>query len=333
MFRNQDLKWMTLAMLAVTLSAGALVFWRDINAGIFALTGMLLLDGLFLAFTARRYREITQLTFYLTQLQKGGGLLDIRDNREGELSILKNDIYKMALTLSEQAELLKKDKKYLAGAIADISHQLKTPLTSIIVMTDLLSDNSLPEEKRKEFTKVIHSQLERIEWLVSSLLKLSKIDAGAVAFRQDDIIIRELVEKALEPLWIPMELKEQTARIDIPDGIVLKGDFYWLREAVLNILKNSVEHTKKEGKLQISCTENPVHTALIIEDNGNGIAAEDLPHIFERFYKGKNASPDSVGIGLAMAKAVLQNHNARIEVRSVPGRGTRFTVKFYKQVV
>ena len=172
-----------------------------------------LLIGCSLLFTRWRYREIEKLSGYLRQISGGDYSLDVRDNHEGELSILKNDIYKVTLMLSEQSSLLQQDKIKLTDAISDISHQLKTPLTSMMVMADLLSDAELPAEKRTEFTHNIRIQLERIEWLVSSLLKLSKIDAGTVQFKKDQIAVEKLIQKALEPVLIPMDIKEQTVSI------------------------------------------------------------------------------------------------------------------------
>src|SRR5699024_2448927 len=207
----------------------------------------------------------------------------------GELSILKNNIYKVTLMLAEQGELLKKDKIHLTEALSDISHQLKTPLTSMTVMVDLLSDPQLSSEKRSEFIHTIMRQLERIEWLVSSLLKLSKIDAGTAIFKQDQVFVQELIEKALDPVLIPIEIKEQTISITGDEKVSFIGDLNWTVEALTNILKNCVEHTQAGGRIALSFTENVLFTELIIQDDGKGIAKEDLPYLFNRFYKGKNA--------------------------------------------
>ena len=332
-FRNREYRLLFTSLLTVSVVFPTACFFLSAAAGWLALAGTLLLDGIFLWFTTRRYRELARLSDYLVAIRHGDYSLDVRDNQEGELSILKNDIYKVTLRLSEQAELLQKDKKYLADSLADISHQLKTPLTSLLMMTDLLADEGLPAAKRAEFTAALRDQLGRIEWLVSSLLKLSRIDAGAVAFRRDELELSHLLSRAFLPLRIPMELKNQTLALEGTEGVWVRGDENWLCEALVNILKNCVEHTPEGGRLVVSCMENPIHTAIVIQDSGSGIAPEDLPHIFERFYRGRNASPESVGIGLAMAKAVLLNQDATVEVESEPGHGTRFTIKFLKQIV
>lgn len=283
-----------------------------------------------LFFTRRRYREIKKLSGYLQQISAGDYTLDVRDNYEGELSILKSNIYKVTSMLANQGSLLKEDKKHLTDAISDISHQLKTPLTSMMVMADLLDNSDLPVEKRAEFTRNIHAQLERIEWLVSSLLKLSKIDAGSVIFKKDPIEIDDLIKKITKPFLIQMDIKEQVLSFKSDNSVTFKGDFNWIAEALINIMKNCVEHTQIGGKITISSYENALFTEIVITDNGPGIAKEDIPYLFQRFYKGQNASDDSVGIGLAMAQQIITNQNGDIEVISEQGKGTEFRVKFYK---
>jgi signal transduction histidine kinase len=284
-----------------------------------------------LIFTRWRYREIEKLSGYLRKISSGDYSLDVRDNHEGELSILKNDIYKVTLMLSEQGQLLKRDKIRLTEAISDISHQLKTPLTSMTVMVDLLSDAKLPDEKRMEFTHNISMQLERIDWLVSSLLKLSKIDAGTVVFKQDKIMVRELIQKALDPVLIPMDIKEQIVSIKGGKAVSFRGDLNWTVEALINILKNCVEHTQQGGEIRITFSENTLFTEVIIADNGKGILKEDLPYIFNRFYKGRSASEDSIGIGMAMAHSIITSQQGDIEVKSEEGKGTEFLIKLYRQ--
>jgi signal transduction histidine kinase len=315
---------LTAAIAASFLSPAALVLT--------ILVSTLLISCCFL-YTRWRYRKIEKLSEYLRQISAGNYSLDVRDNREGELSILKNEIYKVTIKLSEQSELLKKDKIKLTNAISDISHQLKTPLTSMMVMSDLLSEDRLPNAKRSEFTNNIRIQLERIDWLVSSLLKLSRINAGTVLFKQESVIVYKLIQKALEPLLIPIDIKELKVSIYRDDKVSFLGDFNWTAEALINILKNCVEHTPNGGQIEIIFSDNPLFTEIVITDNGIGIAKDDLPNIFKRFYKGKNASDGSVGIGLAMSYSIIKSQNGTIEVKSKPGEGTQFRIKFYKQVI
>ena len=333
LLRNREVKIFLLAMSLITVVATVAAAFISPLAAVATFITSVLLMGCSLCFTNWRYNEIEKLSGYLRQVSSGDYSLDIRDNQEGELSILKNDIYKVTLMLSEQGSLLQREKLRLTDAIADISHQLKTPLTSMMVMADLLSDVRLPEEKRTEFTRKIRMQLERIEWLVSSLLKLSKIDAGTVVFRNDPVKIKTLIQKAVEPALIPMDIKEQTLLIDGDEEASFTGDLNWTTEALINIMKNCVEHTPAGGTISISFTENALFTEVVIADDGRGIPKEDIPYIFKRFYKGKGASEESVGIGLAMAHSIISNQNGDIEVKSGEGQGTRFRIKFYKQTV
>jgi signal transduction histidine kinase len=294
----------------------------------------------FYLFLKSQYTRIREVTNYAKLVQAKDYSLDIRDNSEGDISILKNEIYKITTMLREQAESLQKDKLGLSNSIADISHQLKTPLTSLFVMNDLLAGNPDPNTK-KEFLQRIEAQLERMQWLVSSLLKLSKLDAGTVVMKKELISARILAERALESLKVQIEQKSiqvfiGSSSINKADGNIsdmeLIGDFNWTLEALINILKNCVEHTPRGGSISIIFESNPIYNSIVISDNGIGIDKEDLPHIFQRFYKGKNAGDDSVGIGLAMAKAIINEQNGDVSIDSEPGEGTTFTIQFYKSI-
>ncbi|WP_340395594.1 HAMP domain-containing sensor histidine kinase [Paenibacillus sp. FSL E2-0177] len=333
MLRNREFRWLLLTMTTISLLAIiGTAFISSAAMGITAVTSVLLI-GCCLLFTRWRYREIEKLSGYLRQISSGNYSLDVRDNQEGELSILKNDIYKVTLMLSEQRLLLQEDKIKLTNAISDISHQLKTPLTSMTVMADLLSDPDLDVEKRIEFTRKISLQLDRIGWLVSSLLKFSKIDAGTIQFKKDSIKVKKLVQKSMEPILIPMDIKEQRIQIEGEDATSFIGDCNWTTEAMINILKNCVEHTPAGGEITISFAENTLFTEIVITDNGKGIPKAEIPYIFKRFYKGTNANEDSVGIGLALAQSIITEQNGTIDVVSEVGKGTQFRIKFYKQVI
>lgn len=333
MLRNREIQILLLVMCSIGLTAIVAVAFISSVAAALVFIASVLLIGSSLLFTRWRYRELEKLSVYLHEISSGNYSLDVRDNQEGELSILKNDIYKVTLMLSEQRSLLQQDKIQLTDAISDISHQLKTPLTSMTVMADLLSGPDLPPAKRTEFTGNIRIQLERIDWLVSSLLKLSKIDAKTIQFKKDRISVKKLIQKAVEPVLIPMDIKEQMISIKGDDNVTFLGDLNWTTEAVINILKNGVEHTHEGGAIAISFSENALFTEIIIADNGKGIPKEDLPYIFKRFYKGKNASEGSIGIGLAMAHSIITSQNGVIDVTSDSEKGTRFRIKFYKQVI
>ncbi|MGM0898233.1 MAG: sensor histidine kinase [Bacillota bacterium] len=334
MLRNREIRLFLIALILIS-SVGTAITAMFISVAatwsVFAMSLALIITSLI--FTWWRYREIERLSGFLQKISGGDFQLDVRDNREGELSLLKTQIYKVTKMLSEHGTLLSEDKGKLTNAISDISHQLKTPLTSMMVMADLLRDSDLDDAKRSEFIRNLHVQLERMDWLVSSLLKLSKIDAGTIQFKQDRIPVSALIEKAVEPLLIPMDIKMQELEIEGDPDAAFTGDLNWTTEAVINILKNCVEHTGEGGKLTIRYSENTLYTDIRIEDNGSGISRKDLPYIFKRFYKGENAGDDSVGIGLAMAYSIITSQSGDIEVASTPNEGTRFHIKFYKQVI
>lgn len=274
--------------------------------------------------------KLKELDRYLLTVLAGNYNLDIRDYEDGILSSLKNDVYKMSVLLKEDKERALEQQKYLESVLSDISHQLRTPLTSMYVMNDLLSDGKVRGKQKKEILNKNRAQLERIEWLITTLLKMSRIDAGTVTFKEEKVVTKELIKKALEPINIPIELKKQTVLIvgDKKSTVIL--DQKWTVEAFVNLLKNAHEHTPVGGMIIIKITDNPLFTEFLIQDNGTGIAKEDLPHIFERFYKGKNSSSESIGIGLNMSKTIIQKENGTIMVDSTEGKGTTFTIRFYK---
>lgn len=275
-------------------------------------------------------RKLKELDRYLLTVLAGNYNLDIRDYEDGILSSLKNDVYKMSVLLKEDKERALEQQKYLESVLSDISHQLRTPLTSMYVMNDLLSDGKVRGKQKKEILNKNRAQLERIEWLITTLLKMSQIDAGTVTFKEEKVVTKELIKKALELINIPIELKKQIVLIvgDKKSTVIL--DQKWAVEAFVNLLKNAHEHTPVGGMIIIKITDNPLFTEFLIQDNGTGIAKEDLPHIFERFYKGKNSSSESIGIGLNMSKTIIQKENGTIMVDSTEGKGTTFTIRFYK---
>ncbi len=332
MLRDRAYRHMLILLFGFTLLGGGIGFLIDpmLGVGIGISSSLLTLISLWI--TRRRYADIKELSGYLRRIYSGDYSLDIRDNVEGELSILKNEIYKMTLILSKQAEQLQNEKEQLANAISDISHQLKTPLTSMTVLADVLSSERLEPEKRREFTRTLDTQLERMEWLLTSLLKLSKIDAGTIKFKKEQVRAADLIDHAMKPLLIPMELKDQKLILEDAGNVSFMGDQKWTTEALINILKNCIEHTPSGGRITIQTEENPIYTGIIITDTGKGIDKEELPYIFKRFYKGKNASEESVGIGLAMAKSIIENQKGDIRATSQPTQGTRFEIKFYKQI-
>lgn len=279
--------------------------------------------------TWRRYHRLQQLGQEIDDMLHNQTPIHFERYQEGELSILENELSKMTLRLSEQAAALAKDKEFLGDSMADISHQIRSPLTSSNLILSLLMEPDLAPARRKKLLQELTQLLSRIDWLVEALLKMSKMDAGTVHFQQSSVNVKNLIQKAAEPLIIPMELREQTLSLQGTDQVTFTGDFSWSEEAILNILKNCMEHTPWGGCIQVTFSQNTIFTEIIIEDNGPGFDKEDLPHLFERFYKGKTSSQQSVGIGLALARMIISQQNGTLKAENSLEGGARFILKFY----
>lgn len=284
-------------------------------------------------FRYKRERELREITLYLMQLQDGLRLPELKRCREGQLAILESEIYKLVVQISRASDRASKEKEYLAGMLSDISHQVKTPLSSITIMTELLRSGEFDEEKREEFTDKIDSQVRRITWLIRNLLTLSQLDADMLKLKKETVSVKKLLEEACQPFEIMAELKEVMLTVDAPEDMLLTCDERWTGEAVSNIVKNCLEHTPAGGRVQIQAVQNNFATTITVKDNGAGIPAEDLPHIFERFYKGQGAQKDSAGIGLAMSKQIILRQNGTVNVESREGEGSCFRIKLYSDVV
>lgn len=302
---------------------------EKIYYGIYIASFITILFIILIIFIKKIYGSIKGLSNYTSNILNNKYDLDIRSYDEGDISNLKNDLYKMTIKLKEQSELSTKDKMYLQDMLSNISHQLKTPLTGMYVINELLYEKNMSLEKERELLSKNKRELERIEWLIVSLLKVSRIDSGTLKFSHDKIRVIDIIDKAIEPLKISLELKSIKLNMDVDNYIYIYGDLEWCSEAILNIIKNAIEHTNKNGVIDIEVLDNPIYTLVSIKDNGCGISSEDLPHIFERFYKGKH-NKDSIGIGLNLSKTIINNMNGEILVNSTLGKETVFDIKFYK---
>lgn len=283
---------------------------------------------LFLGYLKIQKKQTMDIAKRIERINLGDYSLQIDRNSEDELSLLDNQIYRTAVKFREQAENSNKDKENLQKSLSDISHQLKTPLTSIIVMVDnILDDDDMPLEIRREFLNGIKHNTNTISFLVQSLLKLSKLDAEAVKFRYEQVEVKSIVDECIKNTAVMAEILGVRLETDCND-IILNCDRKWLCEAVTNIIKNCIEHSQN-GNIKITADQNKLYTKISIKDNGSGITKEDLPHIFERFYKGKNSSDDSVGIGLSLAKTIIEKQGGYISVSSELNKGSEFVIKFF----
>lgn len=281
-------------------------------------------------FFIKIYRDIKDMTDYVYHSSEGREYQMKNKNQEGQMGLLKTELMKMTTVLKEKVALLHSEKIFLNDTISDISHQLKTPMTSLMLLTDLMY-NDLDKEKKIEFLDRTNAQLSRMDWLIKSMLKLSKLEAKVIDFKTDKVNINELIKRSISPLLVPIELRNISLNINGDKEASYTGDIEWSSEALGNIIKNCVEHTKEGGTLDITYEENPIYSEIIIKDNGEGIDKDDIQNIFKRFYKGKNSKSDSVGIGLAMAKSIIESQNGDIYVKSKKNRGSEFHITFHKR--
>ena len=329
MLRNGEVK-ISAAIFAVLFAVGAAAgFSTSLFSGFLALGLCAACAALYYGTLASRYRHMKKLAQSIDRVLHGHEDLDIVSYREGELSILQNELSKLLTRLREQADLLEKEKMQMVDFIADISHQIRTPLTSAGLMLENLHSAAGPEESARQI-KEIEKQLVRVQTLVSALLKLARLDAGAIVFKKEPVAFDELIDKVMEPFAILMELKGQTLQKQTEGSF--NGDFMWTCEALGNMVKNCIDHMDA-GTLTIRARENPLFSEIVLRDSGPGIDQRDLPRLFDRFYRGQGAAPESIGIGLALAKKIITSQNGTVKAENHKDGGAMFTVRFYKSVI
>ena len=277
----------------------------------------------------RKEKEINEVIKIIEEINNKNYSFKMKDINEEDLSLLKNEIYKTTIMLNEISEISKKDKKELEESLEDISHQLKTPLTSILIMIDtLLDDEDMDQNTREDFLRNMKREVMNINFLVKSILKLSRLDTNTVKFISKKESVKEIINEAILNESLLSDLKNVKIETNLSDSIIT-CDYKWQIEALTNILKNSIEHSYENNKVLIESSENNAYVKIIIKDFGTGIAKEDINHIFERFYKGKDSDYDSIGIGLALSKSIIEKQNGKISVESSDD-GTTFTIKYFK---
>lgn len=295
--------------------------------GIFGIASL----SIFMRYVLIQEKELKEINEYIKEVNNKNYSLKIEDNEDGELSRLRNELYKTTVILREAAENSEEEKEKLSIAIADISHQLKTPLTSIRIMLDNISDNpDMPQEIREDFIQDISKQVEHMSSLVISLLKIAKFDAGTIKMENEEIDAKKLIDSVINNLAILIEIKEIEVITKIDEKAIFIADYKWQQEALTNILKNAIEHSQPKSNIYIIVENTSIFLKIKIKDEGQGIEQKDLKHIFERFYRAKNCNEDSIGIGLSLAKTIIEQNNGYIKATSEVGKGTLFEIKYIK---
>lgn len=283
----------------------------------------------FVIYLKYRQAKIEKLNKYIQKLSNKDYSLDIEENSEGELNSLKNELYKITVMLKETADNSIASKEALSKSVSDISHQLKTPLTSILILLDNLNESeNMDNDTRKDFLREISKQIKDMNFLVIALLQLSRLDAGVVEFLQEKVNISNMLYEIKNNLEIMAEVKNVELNIEGKKDVYINGDYNWNKEAIQNIIKNAIEHAN--SKVTVDISENDVYAKIEITDDGDGINENDIKHIFERFYKASNASQNSIGIGLSLAKDIIEKQNGYITVESKKGMGSKFIIKYMK---
>ena len=285
---------------------------------------------LYFRYNYKRKNDIKDIIKYIEQINRRNYELEIDTISEDELSILKNEIYKTAVMLKEAALNSNKDKLNLKKSLEDISHQLKTPLTSILVLLDnLIDEPDMDSSIRNDFIIDIKRNVININFLVQALLKLSKFDANTVHFIKKENDLEMIVKEAIKNVSTLCDLRNINVKLNTLENAKVECDAKWQIEAITNIIKNAIEHSKDNSSIIINIDNNRVYSKIEVIDFGDGISKRDIKHIFERFYKGENATSNSIGIGLALAKTIIEEDKGSIAVESNESN-TKFTIKYFK---
>lgn len=353
MFRNKEIARFSAVVLAISAVAVAAAYcFAGVDAAACVTATAILLTCVFALFTYARYQELSSLSSKIDAILNGDRNLSFEGMQEGELSILANELDKMVSRLYLTTDQLERESASLADSLADISHQLKTPMTSMSIMCELMKtrvreSSSIDEDDARYLLRKLRSvQLlqERVRWLVSVLLKLARIDAGVVKLATQQVDAAVVVKEAAESLAIPFDLANVELVLNLEDGSSYIGDAAWSREAILNVMKNCMEHAGEGGCVEVSVSHDALACRICIQDTGPGISPEDLPHVFERFYRGEDSGeatatdPSGVGIGLSLAQSLVSAQGGAIKASNARDRdgavlGARFDIVFFSVTV
>ena len=334
LWRNPEIKKQGFIWAGLTAAAvfGAAFLYGG-TAAVYVFVVCAAAGGLFWKGTKKRYEAISALSAQLNHLLHSPRPLQFVPDEEGELALLSSEIQKLTLRLTEQAEELKKEKRYLKDSLADVSHQIRTPLTSIRMVVPRLYRKDLPDARRKEYVREISRLLNRMEWQVSVLLKIARLESGTVELKRDPVSVSRSGGSGVGAAGDSGGTEKYRHRDKCGGKFLLSGDLAWTVEALGNVLKNCVEHLPDGGRIEIRAARNPIYTGICIADNGAGIPEEELPHLFERFYRGtsKRGVGENAGIGLALAQKIIHLQNGTIQARNRREGGAQFEIRFYRR--
>ena len=331
-YRNPEIKRLVVFFLIISALFITTGFCIGTPTGILTVAVCAVFITVCLIFTRSRYKKISEISLKIDRTLHGEEYFIQEDFCEGELAILHSELQKLVVRLREQTEALAAEKKRLSESIADISHQLRTPLTTISLIVSFRREPDLEAEKRFGYAGELSLSVSRIDGLVTSLLKMARIDAGTADFKMKKLTVSEVVGRASAPFPVLLDLKRQQLNAECGNAS-FTGDLFWTAEAVGNMIKNCIELTPEGGRIDITASENSIFTEIVIKDSGSGFCEEDIPRLFERFYRGKNASEDSIGIGLALARAIIAEQNGTVKACNSPEGGAMFVIRFYKGVI
>lgn len=277
------------------------------------------------------YKRIRIITRSAKKVIDGDYNLNINENKEGDFSKLASSFNSMKEIIRSNIDELNSDKKFLVNLLSDISHQLKTPLSSMIIYNDIMINKDLSKEQREEFLIHNKSQLNRMQWLIQNMLKLARLDAKAIDLEKNHQSLNETVKEVIDTLKSKANQGKVMINLTEKSEVILEHDRLWMEEALINIVKNAIEHTEEGGVINIEISENLIYKRIVVEDTGEGIRKEDLPNIFKRFYKVKTSRKmESVGIGLALSKSIIELNDGIIEAESNVSEGTKIIITFIK---
>lgn len=307
-------------------------YQRNVWVMVFLLLSLLVtVIILIIWYVIKEERKLLKLSNYVNDLVLKKDSLKLEENEEGMISKLQNDLYKLTIVLREAYDNESREKLEMKKSLEDISHQLKTPLTAMMITLDNLSNDELKPDLRKSFLEDVKRQVDKMNFLIKSLLKLSRFDAGVIKFKSENIRVKNLVNDVIKSVSVLAKINDVKIKANGDDNTSFTGDYNWQLEAVTNVVKNAVEHSTPGETVTIKFRENAVYTLISVVNHGNVINEQDMKNIFTRFYKGKNATYESIGIGLSLSKSIIEKGGGYVRVSSSKKDGTRFDIKYLKR--